>query len=186
MLADDSSGEPDVVQVGRLRFHILARSGQHGVRIKDPESPARVSFTGIDYYPTDLRYRKVGRFHPYDEPRQRQVPTVVGIDAPMFIPGEVEIEFDGESYRLLPLVSDPTNTHFFFILRDETSGRGSYGAGRYLYGDLEDGRVVVDFNRAYNPPCAFTPYATCPLPPPENRLPVAIEAGERDYGHHGG
>ena len=100
------------------------------------------------------------------------------------VPGDVVFELAGEEHRLIPLVSDPADTHFFFIVRDETSGDATYGAGRYFYADLEGDTVVLDFNKAYNMPCVFTPYATCTLPPPGNQLPIPIEAGERMYGDH--
>ena len=179
-----TSASPDVLRLGRLRLYIIERSGRHGVRVKDPESPARTGFTGLEYFPTDLRYRFRGKFKRFAEPREMAIPTVLGTPTPMLAPGLVEFDLDGETHTLLPLVSDPDDTEFFFIFKDLTSGHETYAAGRYLYGDLEGEEVAVDFNRTYNPPCVFTPFATCPLPPPENRMAVRVEAGEKVYGNH--
>ncbi len=182
-LADDT-GEPDLVGLGRLELYVVARGGRHALRIKDPEAPTRTGFAGISSYPIAEEYRFNAKFHPYVEATPIDVPTVTGTPAPMFIPGVVEFRHDGADYTLRPLVSDPADTHFFFIFRDRTSGKETYGAGRYLYGDLADGRVELDFNKAYNPPCVFTPHATCPLPPRENRFDIPIPAGEKMYAAH--
>jgi uncharacterized protein (DUF1684 family) len=102
----------------------------------------------------------------------------------MYAPGYAELDLDGKTLTLEPMISGPDDEEYFFIFKDGTSGKETYGAGRYLYTPVaSDGKVVLDFNKAYNPPCVFTPYATCPLPPPQNRLEIRIEAGEKDYGH---
>jgi hypothetical protein len=183
-LREDITGDPDVVELGRLRMHLIRRGDRIGLRVKDPQSPTRTGFRGLDYYPIDPEFRVVARFAPHPRPEPVEVPTVAGTTAEMLIPGRLIFELDGQSLSLDPLVESPEERELFLIFRDETSGRETYGAGRYLYATLEDGRAVVDFNRAYNPPCAFSPYATCPLPPRSNRLSVAIRAGEKAYGSH--
>ena len=182
-LRDDGEKEPDVLTVGRLRLHVIERGDRHGVRVKDPESSRLKNFSGLQYYPLDAAYRLDAVFKPYEEPREVAITTVIGTTVPLLAPGSVEFTIDGEAFSLQPLVSDPEDTNLWFIFQDQTSGKETYGF-RYLYADLADGRVDLDFNKAYNPPCAFTPYATCPLPQRENRLDVRIEAGERIYIGH--
>ena len=183
VLTDDSAGEPDVVNLGRLSFFVIRRGERFALRVKDPQAPARRDFQGVDVFPIDVRWRVDARFERYDVPAEREIADVTGDSSVMFAPGLLHFEIDGRELTLEPLVGDPAQTELFLIFRDETSGDETYGAGRYLYADLEGERAVLDFNRAYNPPCVFTPYATCPLPPPQNRLAVAIRAGEKDYGH---
>jgi uncharacterized protein (DUF1684 family) len=120
---------------------------------------------------------------PYEEPRMVRVPNVLGQMNEMPSPGAVEFTRDGRAIRLDGVLEEEGAQELFFIFRDGTSGKETYGSGRFLYAPLpKDGRIVLDFNKAYNPPCAFTPYATCPLPPPQNRIPIRIEAGEKAYG----
>jgi uncharacterized protein (DUF1684 family) len=178
VLIDDSAGKPEVVSVGRLDFHVIARGGRRALRVKDPESPTRLGFEGLTWFPVDPVYRVEARLRAYDEPRQRRVETVAGGPAEMLAPGLLEFELDGKRRTLEPFVVKPGDTALFIMFRDGTSGRGSYGAGRFLSATLEDGRAVLDFNRSTNPPCAYTAYATCPLPPAGNRLDVEVRAGE--------
>ncbi len=182
-LRDDGDEEADVLTLGRLRLYVIERGDRHGVRVKDPESIRLEEFGGLNYYPLDPAYRPDTVFKPYDAPREVSISTVIGTTVTMLAPGSVEFTIDGETYSLQPLIEDPDDTSLWFIFRDQTSGKETYGF-RYLYADLEDGRVDLDFNKAYNPPCAFTPFATCPLPRRENRLDVRIEAGERIYVGH--
>ena len=150
------------------------------------KSPARAAFKGLRYFPIDPRYRVVARFVPHAAPVMLDIPTVLGTVESMPSPGYASFELPGAAQPLrLDAVLEPGETELFFIFRDATAGKTTYGAGRFLYAAPPvDGTVVLDFNRAYSPPCAFTPHATCPLPPPNNRLPVAIEAGEMLAGHH--
>ena len=184
VLQDDQQGKPDVLRLGRLSMHVIRRGDRFALRVKDPEAETRREFHGIDYFPVAPAYRVEARLERFDEPKKVQIPTVTGTTSEMLVPGKLVFELDGTSFALEPLVGTAGATELFLIFRDETSGAETYGAGRYLYATLEDGRAVVDFNKAYNPPCAFTPYATCPLPPRSNRLPVAIHAGEKRYGDH--
>lgn len=183
-LRDDTEDEIDRLGLGRLTFYIIERDGRHGVRVKDPESPVRTEFRGLDYFPIDPGYRIDAAFVRYDEPLEVPIPTVLGTTQNRIVPGHVEFTLDGEPYTLQPVVGSLEDTELFFIFKDGTSGGETYGAGRFLSADLEDGRAVLDFNKAYNPPCAFTPYATCPLPPRANWLAGRIEAGERKFGEH--
>jgi uncharacterized protein len=183
-LRPDSSGSPDVLELGRLSLHVVERSGRLGIRLKDRESSLRQAFTGLSWFPVDERYRIVARFVPYDPPKTLKVQNVLGNVIPMPSPGRAEFTIEGKALRLDGVLEEPDAKEIFFIFRDRTSGQETYGAGRFLYAELpKDGKLVLDFNKAYSPPCAFTPYATCPLPPLQNRLPVRIEAGEKKYGH---
>lgn len=185
-LATDASGSPDVVKVGDVSFHVIVRGQRFGVRVKDSQAPARTTFAGLQYYPADTAYRVIGRLRRHASPVEIAIPNVLGTEEPMRSPGVVEFDLNGERIDLVPVQADPEKPQLWFILRDGTSGHGTYPAGRFLYADLlPDDRVVLDFNRAQNPPCAFTPYATCPLPPRANWLNAAIAAGEKDFGHHG-
>lgn len=185
VLADDASGKPDVVQVGDLRFHVIRRGDRIGIRVRDPKSPVRTGFKGIEYYPPDRTYRVEAEFHPYDAPHKLQVPTVLGTVEEMEAPGRVRFTLHGRELWLEPVIEDPKEPELFFIFKDQTSVKETYPAGRFLYAAMpKDGKVVLDFNKAYNPPCAFTPYATCPLPPKQNWLDVRIEAGEKRFGPH--
>jgi uncharacterized protein len=122
------------------------------------------------------------RFVP--KPRRIPIHNILGQTEPSECPGYAAFRLNGHELRLYPIMEQPGAKELFYIFRDQTSGKETYGGGRFLYSGLpRDGHVVLDFNKAYNPPCAFTPYATCPLPPPENRLAMGIEAGERKYGH---
>ncbi|MGD0049209.1 MAG: DUF1684 domain-containing protein [Bryobacteraceae bacterium] len=176
-LQPDSS---DVVKVGRLSLFLIKRGDRLGIRLKDPENPARKEFHGLDYFPASEAYRVTARW--VAAPRQILVLNVLGQTELSQCPGYAEFRIGPQELRLYPILEEPDAQELFYIFRDRTSGRETYAAGRFLYSALpKEGRVTLDFNKAVNPPCAFTPYATCPLPPPENRLPVRIEAGEKKY-----
>ncbi|MDX1454607.1 MAG: DUF1684 domain-containing protein [Gammaproteobacteria bacterium] len=185
-LADDRQRKPTVLHYGSLRFYLIERFGEIGVRMRDIESDAIQEFTGLDYFPIDLEWRKIATFEPYPEPQGVNIINILGMEEAMRSPGEIVFEHEGEEYRLLVIQQDESSP-WFVMLADATSGRGSYGAGRYIYIDppvqLPDQppMTVIDFNKVYNPPCAFTALATCPLPPMQNRLPLAITAGEKEY-----
>ncbi len=172
----------DVAQVGRLKLYAIKRADRYGIRLKDPASEYRREFHGLEYFPAREEYRVTAKF--VAEPRKIPILNVLGQTDQQECPGYAQFRLGGRELRLYPVLEEPGAKELFFIFRDQTAGKETYGAGRFLYSDLpRDGEVVLDFNKAYNPPCAFTPYATCPLPPPENRLPVRIEAGEKKYGH---
>lgn len=181
-LKDDSTGEATTLRLGSLSFHVIRRGDELAVRIKDEASPARTAFTGIDYYPVVAGWRFAARFEPYDPSRSVVVPTVIGSEETYATPGAVAFRHEGVAHRLDAFLEDG-ETDLFFVFGDLTNGSETYGGGRFLYTrpPRKDGTVVVDFNKAYNPPCVFTPFATCALPLPQNRLPIRVEAGEMLY-----
>ena len=181
--SDRDGAAPDVLALGAITLQIIDRAGRLGVRLKDMRSAARRDFKGLAWYPITPAYRVIARFEAHAAPTTISVPSVLGGAEPMASPGTAVFELGGRTLRLAPVL-EPGEPRLFFILRDATSGKTTYGGGRFLYADPpRDGRVVLDFNKAYSPPCAFTPYATCPLPPESNRLPVPIEAGEMSPSH---
>lgn len=179
-LADDSDGEPTLLELGDLRFCVIQRGGRHAIRTWDTRAAALREFEGIDHWSVDPAWRLDARFEPTPG-RQVPVPDVLGFIENEASPGEIVFELDGAEHRLRALEGGP-NGELWLVFGDATNGKETYGGGRFLYTAAPDeGAVEVDFNRAYNPPCVFSPFATCPLPWPENRLPIRIEAGERTY-----
>lgn len=182
-LKPDSAGEPDVVELGRLRLFVIERGGRFAIRLRDRESQARREFSGLRWFDVSEAYRIGARFVPYPKPKPVTVPNVLGRMETMPSPGYAEFAVQGQTVRLDGVLEEPDAKQLFFIFADATSGKETYRSGRFLYADMPSGeKVTLDFNRAYNPPCAFTAFATCPLPPKQNVLPVAIEAGEKTYG----
>src|SRR5262249_19797787 len=146
----------------------------------DPESPQRKAFAGLTWFPVSESYRVVARFVPAAAPRSIAVPNILGQTIDMPSPGRAVFTLGGKELGLDAVLEEPDAQELFFIFRDGTSGKETSPAGRFLYAELpKDGTVVLDFNKAYSPPCAFTPHATCPLPPRQNRLAVRVEAGEK-------
>jgi hypothetical protein len=179
----DTSGSPDVLEMGTLTMNVIKRGDRYGIRLKDKNSPVRKGFTGLRWFDIQEEYRVEARWVSYPQPKPVKVPNVLGQTESMPSPGYAEFTLGGKPVRVDGVLEDPNAEQLFFILRDQTSGKETYGAGRFLYADLpKAGKVVLDFNKAYSPPCAFTPYATCPLPPPQNWMPVRVEAGEMAYG----
>ncbi len=181
-LLDDSTPKPNVVTFGTVSFNVIDRGGRKGLRIRDSAAETRTKFLGIDNYAVDPGWRVEAKWIAFDPPQTLDIPNVLGTIDAMPVPGKAVFERDGKTWELRPVLETPDATQLFFIFADKTSGRETYGAGRFLYAGMPaDGKVVIDFNKAYNPPCAFTAYATCPLAPPENRLPFAVVAGEKKY-----
>ncbi len=181
----DESGEPDLLRIDDLYMYALVRGDRFGIRVMDPNSSVRTDFPGLDYFPVEYSYRFEAEFIPYDPPRQIPIADVLGMVNDRMVPGVARFTRNGQTMSLIPVINGPEDRHFFFIFADPTNGKETYGAGRYLYADLEeDGTLIVDFNKAYNPPCAFNPFATCPLPPPRNFLATRVEAGEKSHAHH--
>ena len=179
----DAAGEPTLLTIGSVHFYVIERDHRFAVRVKDTRSDARRDFHGITYFPTDPAWRIEARFEPYDPPRSIPIPNVLGHVDPESSPGAIVFTRDGKTLRL-DAVLERGETDYFVIFGDRTNGSDTYGAGRFLYvAPPVDGKTVIDFNKAYNPPCVFTPYATCPLPPPQNKLPIRVEAGEKQYAH---
>jgi len=166
---------------GKGMATVIVRGGRTALRVKHADAESRLHFAGLDYWPGGLAWRVQGRFVPHAPGKTLPIANIIGTTDHIPNPGAVEFVHEGKPFRLEAL--DQGEGTLFLVFADRTSGHGSYGAGRFLEAPLPDahGEVMLDFNQAYNPPCAFTPFATCPLPPPENRLDLAIAAGERDY-----
>ena len=173
----------DVVELGPVTLQVIERGGRFGIRLKDKNAAARREFTGCRWYDVKEDYRIEATWVAHKEPRPLKVPNILGQTESMPSPGYAQFILGGKTVRLDGVLETAQSTQLWFILRDQTSGHETYPAGRFLYADLPKlGKVVLDFNKSYNPPCAFTAYATCPLPPPQNWMPVKIEAGELNYG----
>jgi uncharacterized protein len=181
-LRDDLDGHPTVLALGSLRLHLIRRAGSLAVRVRDEDSPARRSLGKIPHFPVHPRWRVGASWEPYRPERLIVLPTVVGPGQEYRILGRLAFQLQGESLTL-EAYQELDETDLFIVFGDLTNHRETYGGGRYLYASPPgaDGSAVLDFNQAYNPPCVFTPYATCVLTQPDNRLEVRIEAGERRY-----
>lgn len=181
-LLDDSHDAPTRVAFGTASFYLIDREGRKGLRVKDPEAPTRTHFLGLDAFPVDPSWRIEAKWFPFEPAHTLEIPTVIGTLEKYPVPGKAVFERDGRTYEILPVIEVPGDKELFVIFADRTSGKETYGAARFLYAPMpKDGKLVIDFNKAYNPPCAFTPYATCPLAPPENRLDLRVTAGEKKY-----
>jgi hypothetical protein len=182
-LKTDETSEPDELLIGEVALWVHLSGERPTVRMRDPNGEMARSFKGFTWFPVDEQYRVTGRFIKDAAPRELHTPNQLGDQDVMKTEGVVEFMLNGQKVRLRPMTTRPKR--FWFIFRDGTSGKETYETARFLYADLkDDGSVVMDFNEAYNPPCAFNIYTTCPLPLPENRLSVRILAGERAYGAH--
>lgn len=178
-LTTDAKSKPTILELGSLSFYAIQRGDRVGVRIKDKDSPERAAFTGVDTFTPDPRWRVVARFEPYTD-KKIAITNILGQVSQETSPGAVVFDWKGKTYRVDAL-GDPKEG-LSLIFGDTTNGRLTYGAGRFLDTDPpKNGTVVVDFNTAYNPPCAFTAFATCPLPPAQNKLALAVEAGEKKF-----
>lgn len=183
-LETDRDGEPTMLELGSLHLCAIARGERLALRIWDTDAPARSQFEGIDHWPVDPAWRLTARLEATPG-RTVRVPDVLGTIEDEDSPGDLLVEVDGATHRLQALPGGDAG-ELWLVFGDATNGTETYGGGRFLYTDAPDadGVVEVDFNRAYNPPCVFSPYATCPLPWPANRLPIRIEAGERNWDRH--
>lgn len=187
ILQPDTSGKRTIVEMGSLRFHVIKRGQRIGIRLKDLESEAVKNYPGPIFFPLSLGYRVTATWVPSENKKTIDVPNVLGDVTATPVAGTAVFKVNGQELRLTNLGGDPSKG-LFFVFSDLTAQTDTYPGGRFLETDpVTSGTVVLDFNRAYNPPCAVTPYATCPLAPKENRLSVAIPAGEkyhRTHGHH--
>lgn len=175
----DMSGQADYVTLANFTMLILKRGARYGVRLFDATSPARQNFPGLQWYPVDPALCLVAHYEPHEPSRTLAIDNVVGDTQDSSNPGAVYFTIAGQEYHL---EAEGRGNNLFFNFRDLTNGETTYPAGRFLYTDVPlNGKVTLDFNQATNPYCAYTPYATCPLPPTQNRLPVRIEAGEMRY-----
>jgi uncharacterized protein (DUF1684 family) len=186
ILRSDSEGKPTVLKMGSLKLLVIKRAEKLGLRVKDKNHPARSNFRGLQRFPLRPDFRINARFDPYNPPKIIPILNVLDMIDHMISPGALIFSVDGRSYRLDPVL-EKGSRQLFIIFADKTSGKETYGGGRYLYADPPgpEGSVVLDFNKAHNPPCAFTKFATCPLPPRQNRLALRVEAGEKKYSGPG-
>ncbi len=182
MMSAPSLSESPVATLGSLQWHVIKRQERFAIRLKDSLSSTRIEFPGIEMFDLDPEWRFVATFDRYDPPRTIKVPNILGTVSDQPSPGAVVFKVGRKKYRL-DVTQERDNPNYFIVFADETNGLETYGGGRFVWVDVEDkdGHVVLDFNKSYNPPCVFTDYSTCPLPPRQNRLPLRIEAGEKDY-----
>jgi uncharacterized protein len=179
-LKSDETSDYDELAMGDLAFWLHESGDRRAIRIRDPESDIAKSFAGYHWFPIDEHFRVTGKFIKDAVPHEVKVPSLAGDLETYTTEGVVEFTLNGETVRLRPMTTRPNQ--FFFIFRDGTSGKETYAAARFLYADLRpDGTTILDFNEAYNPPCSFNPYTTCPFPPQENRLTVRLPVGEKTY-----
>jgi hypothetical protein len=173
--------------IGTLNMYVIHRGERFALRIKDAKSEALIGFHGLKWYAPNQAYRVTAHWMPYSPQKTFTIATLIGTSYPAQIPGSAEFTLHEKTYRLDPILEDPAVAKLFFVLRDTTSATKTYGACRFLYTGFPDhgldkpGELVLDFNRLENPPCAYTPYATCPLPPKQNRLPIPLPVGEQRY-----
>jgi len=171
--------DDDILAINRLKFYLIRRGDRFGIRLKDNDSAERKHFQGLSWYVVDPAWRIQAKFTAWPTPHSMVFHNTIGQEESEPSPGYVTFQKDGREFRLEPMLDDG---QLFFVFRDQTSGHTTYAASRFLYAQpAKNGVVVLDFNKAENPPCAFTAYATCPLPPPQNRLALAVTAGEKKY-----
>jgi uncharacterized protein len=177
-LKDDASGEPTLMVLYPYAWNIIKRGNRYGIRLRDYESPLIDSLKSIPYFETDIHCRIEAKFRPYAKPEKSMVRTIIGTEEESLIPGELHFRFHGKKLVLYPFTE---NGGLFLIFGDLSNGEETYPSGRFMFMNAPDknDRVIIDFNKAYNPPCAFTPFATCPLPLRKNIIPVSIQAGEK-------
>jgi uncharacterized protein (DUF1684 family) len=184
--ANNDKNAPHVT-VGTLNMYVIRREDRYALRVKDSKSPTLIGFHGLNWYDPDIKYRVQAKWTPYNPPKSVTLATLAGTTYAQPVPGVAEFVLDGKTYRLEPVLEDPASPQLFFILRDTTSSKTTYPACRFLYTVLpsngldKPGELWLDLNRLENPPCAYTAFATCPLPPPQNRLAIALPVGEKRY-----
>ncbi|MEO6104764.1 MAG: DUF1684 domain-containing protein [Pseudoxanthomonas sp.] len=185
-LMSDHDEAPSLIgfDEGKGVLGVIKRGDRYGLRVKHADAPTRLQFGGLEYWPADPGWKITGKFVAHPPGKSMPIVDIIGTTSDAPNPGAVEFVREGKTYRI-EAIGEPGSDELFLVLADRTSGHGSYAAGRFMDtpGPDAQGRVVLDFNRAYNPPCAFTSFATCPLPPPENRLDLPITAGEKAYAH---
>jgi len=184
ILSDDHTEDPTILALGSLRWYIIKRIKGYAIRLRDLNAELLKTFRNINRFPVNVDWRIEAKFEKFDPPKKITIPDIIGTSEEENSPGAVVFTKDNQTYRMDAL--DAGGNRIWFIFADETSGNETYGAGRFLYTDKPDsnGIVILDFNQAYNPPCVFTRFATCPLPPKDNYLKLRITAGEKMWGEH--
>ena len=184
--ADNDKNAPHIT-IGTLNMYVIRREDKYALRVKDSKSPTLAGFHGLHWYDPNEKYRVKAKWIPYNPQKSVTLATLAGTTYSQPVPGAAEFVLDGKTYRLEPVMEDAAATQLFFILRDTTSATTTYKACRFLYTVLpthgvdKQGELWLDLNRLENPPCAYTAFATCPLPPTQNRLPIALPVGEKRY-----
>jgi uncharacterized protein (DUF1684 family) len=182
-LQNDLTGNPTTLSLNSFRWFIIKRGARYGIRLRDLDAPLIKEFKGIERFQVNKDWRIEASFVPYNPPKKIMVPNILGDSEEDVVSGKLVFKIKDKEFSLDPIDS---GDKLFIIFADETNGESTYGAGRFLYTDKQDstGKVIIDFNKAYNPPCVFTKFATCPLPPEQNRLAIKITAGEKSFGNH--
>ncbi|MBM4175823.1 MAG: DUF1684 domain-containing protein [Ignavibacteria bacterium] len=183
ILQNDMTGKLTILEYESLRFFILKRGKKYALRVRDLNAPLVKEFKGIDRFPVNEDWKISAKFVPYSTPKLLKISNIIGSIDIEESPGMVSFNYDDKTHTIDAI---DAGDKLFLLFADETNGTETYGAGRFLYCSKPDsnGNVIIDFNKAYNPPCVFTPYATCPLPPPQNHLKLEVTAGEKTYGEH--
>jgi uncharacterized protein len=182
LVSDKAGKKPTEISVGSLSFFVIDRSGKIGLRVKDSNSQTRTGFKGLDYFPYNSKSKITARYEAYASPRMIEIATVIGTVEPTPNPGRAVFKYGGKRYQF-ELLEGSDQDHYFTVFGDKTNGKETYGMARFLTGkiDYASKTVILDFNTSYNPPCAFSEYATCPMPPPGNRINAKVLAGEKKY-----
>jgi len=183
VLQNDMTDSPSTLSLDSFKWLIIKRGDKYGVRLRDLNAPLLKEFKGIERFPVNTDWRIEGEFIPYNPAKKIMVPNVLGGSDEEMVSGKLKFKIKGKEFIIDPIDS---GEKLFIIFADETNGETTYGAGRFLYSDKPDstGKVLIDFNKSYNPPCVFTKFATCPLPPEQNRIGIKITAGEKSFGNH--
>jgi uncharacterized protein (DUF1684 family) len=183
LFTDADSTGPTVINIGSVSFFVIKRADKIGIRVKDKENPNRLNFAGLDFFPINPNFRISAKYVPYIPPKKIPIATVINTVEQDSCPGALVFEYEGKSYRLDVVHEEGAGDELYVMFSDETSGKETYGAGRQLDTPLPDSNnnVIIDFNKAYNWPCDYTEFATCPIPPPQNHLGFRVEAGEKNY-----
>lgn len=182
-LKDDKDQAPDVVKTDDVSLTVIQRGKRFGIRLRDPQAETVRGFKGTQWFPANEAYHVRAAWHAYEKPKMIPITNILGDTEGEPSPGYAQFTLNGKEYKLEPVIEDPGE--LFFLFKDATSGHETYGAGRFLKAAMpKDGAVELDFNKAYNPPCAYISFATCPLPPRQNRIDTRVEAGQKKYGAH--
>ncbi len=181
VLVSDANQKQTVIQSGSQIFYLIKREDRYGIRLKDKNHPNRMKFKGLKWFPVLEKYKVIASFEPFAEPKEMLIPNTIGGNYRAQSEGILKFKLNGKNYSLQPVESEGK---LFIVFRDSTSKTETYSVGRFLYAEkAKDDKVILDFNKAENPPCAYTTFATCPIPPQQNRLPIAVKAGEKRYQH---
>lgn len=180
--SDAANNIPDQLRLNNLRMKIIKRGDRFAVRLINLKNPPLLNFSQLDFYDVSLEYKVEGQFIPYQPAKKIEIVSVIGVTEKMTCPGIIHFQLQGKKISLEPVIDNPQDKELFIMFKDATNGKETYGGGRFLYANLpQNGKVTLNFNLAHNPYCAYSPYSTCPIPPMQNWLKIAIRAGEKKY-----